>query len=318
MVAADGLSLGGTSESPPPVAPIGGGLQAEPAPFDVDVGLWDGRDDSEGEHLSYDLRPNASSTARARTSAEESAKVFVILGPQDSGTNLLSTLIVNNFAGLKSSHCVSHSECLWKHSLAGGAANIYEEAPEKLKPQKIEETSAVMVVRSPLSQIVSWKNMPYDMDRCVSRPYERMNESCSALGDSFNSTVEIYNHYVQQYRQIHAVGKFMNAHLFSYEDMVYSTEEVIHVLAMLLGKPMPDVMYTGERSAKEGGSGRMQAKAKIENRLYLNGISTPQQAILCQGLDYERADMIVEGSYLAKGDPKRKTHSYDCRAHRPR
>lgn len=330
LVAVDGLSLGRTSESQRSVAPKEEGPPAETTPSDVRS--WDGLDDSEGEYMSKDLQPDAGRLNRSiswKPVDKRNAKVFVLLGPMDSGTHLIQKLITSNFAGLMSSHRPKGE--IWKHS-NDGANNIYKELSKNLQRQTLEETSAIMIIRSPLSQIVSWKNNSYKMRACVDRPYERMNESCQPLLSacspdpnalhgrvSFRSTVDVYNQYVRQYQQIAADGKFMSAHIFSYEDVVSSTEKVILVLAKLFGKPVPDVIDLRDQSAKgKYGIGRMQARYKIENRLYLNGVSTAQQAILCQGLDYNLADMIVEGSYFAKGDPKRKTHSYDCRAHNPR
>merc|ERR1719433_303725 len=122
-----------------------------------------------------------------------------------------------------------------------------------MKRQKLNETSAVMVLRSPLSQIVSWKHHWYDMGSCVLRPYDHMNQSCEPTLSAckaghpelhrpvkFKSTVDVYNQYARQYRQIVADGRFRNAHIFTYEDVVYNTEEVVRALAKLLGKPVPD------------------------------------------------------------------------------
>ena len=36
--------------------------------------------------------------------------------------------------------------------------------------------------------------------------------------------------------------KFMDAHIFAYEDVVYNMEEVIRVLAKLIGKPVTNVI----------------------------------------------------------------------------
>mmetsp|Transcript_5175 Transcript_5175/g.15205 ORF Transcript_5175/g.15205 Transcript_5175/m.15205 type:complete len:304 (-) Transcript_5175:52-963(-) len=291
-------------------------LPAEPGPF-YEM-LWDGSDQAEVGSVSPDLVNKT-----FKRSGE--GKVFVILGPEDSGTNLMQYIITSNFDGLISSQRQDGE--IWKHS-NNGADNLYRELAENMKDQTFEETAVVMMIRSPVSQICSWKSHPYDMRSCVSRPYAEMNRPCKPTLSAciaghpelhrtveFSSTVDVYNHYLEQYQQILAdKQRFMDVHLFAYEDVVYSPEDVVHVLAKVFGKPVPDVITLPEHSVKGGaGSGRAKALEKIEKRLYLEQVSNAEKEILCQGLDYNRADTIIQGSFFSKGDPRQTSHSYDCR-----
>lgn len=112
-----------------------------------------------------------------------------------------------------------------------------------------------------------------------------------------------------------ADSRFKNAHAFTYEDVVYSTEEVIRVLAKLFGKRVPNLMDLQDGNAKAGRHNyRMQAQANIQNRSFLEGIDKTEQQNMCQGLDNKIADTFLLGSCLPEDHPERKAHSYDCRA----
>lgn len=278
--------------------------------------FWDGLDETnEFKEKFTDFNVNV---------YKQKAKVFVLLGPEDSGTHLMQHLVETNFPDMISSQRDDGE--IWKHSNSG-AENIYKVLSKNMKSQTIKETTAVMMIRSPLSQIVSWKSHPYDMSGCVNRPYKKMNERCqSGLSAcppahpelhyqvSFNSTIDVYNHYLREYRQIVADKRFDNARIFTYEDVVQSTEEVIRDLAKLFKKPMPNALYVANANSKDGRTNyRMKAQAKIKNRLYLSQIDKAEQKIMCEGLDYNIADTITEGSYLRESSIERKAHSYDCK-----
>ncbi|CAK0825006.1 unnamed protein product [Prorocentrum cordatum] len=125
-----------------------------------------------------------------------------IAGMFDSGTNLLWALIRANLGERamgrvcpdeKSGQCF-----FWKHS-----------PPRQLQREldalerKGQRVVLVAMVRSPLSQVVSWTKAPYDLGSCIQRATATAGSDsrtrCYVRGEPFTGVTGVWNSYVQEY-----------------------------------------------------------------------------------------------------------------------
>eukprot|EP00747_Dinoflagellata_sp_TGD_P093118 gnl/TRDRNA2_/TRDRNA2_165649_c0_seq3.p1 gnl/TRDRNA2_/TRDRNA2_165649_c0~~gnl/TRDRNA2_/TRDRNA2_165649_c0_seq3.p1 ORF type:complete len:302 (-),score=16.34 gnl/TRDRNA2_/TRDRNA2_165649_c0_seq3:6-911(-) len=248
---------------------------------------------------------------------------YLILGPANSGTNLLARLISANLPGLQQTHY------LWKHSNSG-TEDIYK-ILNLYMPQNINEMVAIAMVRSPISQIVSWKNYPYFTKYCMNRPWESMAEPCNikvrarrgqtddAIGSfvSFNSTMSVYNEYLRLYRTLERDGEFKRMLIFTFEDLVMNPAEVIRQIARAADVAEPAEIRLIEQSAKdhvtnrkEWKNGRNEAIDKLRSRSYLKQITKEGLRVLCSGMDRELWEGFAEGSLGAPSE--RVPYTADC------
>eukprot|EP00747_Dinoflagellata_sp_TGD_P093119 gnl/TRDRNA2_/TRDRNA2_165649_c0_seq4.p1 gnl/TRDRNA2_/TRDRNA2_165649_c0~~gnl/TRDRNA2_/TRDRNA2_165649_c0_seq4.p1 ORF type:complete len:281 (-),score=15.78 gnl/TRDRNA2_/TRDRNA2_165649_c0_seq4:48-890(-) len=245
---------------------------------------------------------------------------YLILGPANSGTNLLARLISANLPGLQQTHY------LWKHSNSG-TEDIYK-ILNLYMPQNINEMVAIAMVRSPISQIVSWKNYPYFTKYCMNRPWESMAEPCNikvrarrgqtddAIGSfvSFNSTMSVYNEYLRLYRTLERDGKFKHMLIVSYEDLVLHPAQVIQQVARAfdIADPGENHISIIEEGAKSHGLslGRNEALVKLRNRSYMREITQEGLRMLCGGMDRDLWEGFEEGSLGAPNE--RVPYTGDC------
>lgn len=301
-------------------------------------------------------------TDRKKAAAQDGQpQLYVLLGPPDSGTNLLMQLIKHNWRKQfrctqeRSPYAKKHLAAksigplknkkknvtdsfgeLWKHSNSG-AEDIYalleENMENKWSRQQISDTVAIIMVRSPISQIASWKKAPYELGSCANRHYEAMAKPCHAplrarksgqianlhRADDllhFKSTMDVYNQYMKQYRTMKENGRFKELLLITYEDLVYSPEEQLKRIAGAFGVEVPEVAVLMETEAKKHGQavGREAAIEKLKNRAYLDAVEKTDLEAICRGIDTDVLQGYVEGTYLKSEDESlRVDYTYDCR-----
>mmetsp|Transcript_23761 Transcript_23761/g.55368 ORF Transcript_23761/g.55368 Transcript_23761/m.55368 type:complete len:317 (+) Transcript_23761:80-1030(+) len=281
----------------------------------------------EGIHL---RRPKAaleeSLVAQRNTSA---LKPYVLLGPEDTGTNLLEQLIEANWPNTFVSSQAVHA--VWKHSNSG-AEDIYR-VIRSSGFGNISGLPAVAIVRSPMSQVASWMKAPYDLAECVKRPVTEMDSPCIAdlgarpAGDRslvdidasdvhpilYSSVMDVYNKYLQQYSDIASDAVFAKFLQLSYEDVVYSPEAVVQLLASLLGVTAPNEVVMVEEPAKSfSSSSREEALERLHNHTYLQDLGDVGLQTLCPLLNTTLLSNLQEGSFLSEELGRTLSYMADC------
>jgi hypothetical protein len=234
---------------------------------------------------------------------------LALMGPFDSGTHLMLYSLIANWPQEMQQACLSPGALnpgqepqmcrhIWKHSLVDkdGVYRVLERSMGDLRNAVL-----VILVRSPVSQALSWKRDPWDLARCMERPWEEMDQPCEAnlrakppasfMGipgdvDIFNSTADVYNRYVRLYSDLASEGLFRDVKIIAYEEMVTSPTKVLDTIAQALNWPKKDSYKILDGSQKnELGTSRSAAFAKIQQRSYLATVGTVGVRKLCEGVD---------------------------------
>mmetsp|Transcript_50433 Transcript_50433/g.117719 ORF Transcript_50433/g.117719 Transcript_50433/m.117719 type:complete len:295 (-) Transcript_50433:60-944(-) len=254
---------------------------------------------------------------------------YVLLGPFDAGTNLLEQFIEANWPETFVSSQDGHA--LWKHSNSG-AADIYNVLTES-GFGNISQMTALAMVRSPVSMVASWMHSPYQMEACVSRPVIEMDEPCfadlearkagerSRAGDTsvphlikFSSTMDVYNHYMQLYHDLGEDGKFASFLQINYEDLVYSPEVVVKLLADALGVDAPHVTLVKTPAKDHGDPTSLSGSLdKLRDHSYLTEIGDDGLKSLCPHLNVSLVSHLKEGTYLEENRTELiRPYTWDC------
>merc|ERR1719265_608338 len=211
---------------------------------------------------------------------------WMLFGPFVSGTNLLLKTLSMNWPLEIKSHCgwdngpLQHCG-VWKHT-NGGAENIYDIFSRRGGTANF---SAIISVRSPFAQLRSWRKAPYDLNPCLRHP---LNISCEAYVSvdedlwqdhlhpvAFDSTVDIYNRYMREYKQLADDQRFKQVLFVPYEDMVENPDQVLRHLEDHLQLPARTEYRYLDIPSKDHGrpSGRTEALRKLSTRDYLTVFS---------------------------------------------
>mmetsp|Transcript_116006 Transcript_116006/g.205381 ORF Transcript_116006/g.205381 Transcript_116006/m.205381 type:complete len:390 (+) Transcript_116006:44-1213(+) len=267
--------------------------------------------------------------ARLPWSKASPAKYVQILGLFDTGTNLLEKMIMLNFPSLRtrsdSPEGGSRNPFIWKHSDVG-AEDIVSAVKEGLRStESMSDVVAIAMVRSPISNMVSLKKAPYNVEPCMTRNYTEMHESCVGyVGDThafplrvkfFRSTMDVYNSYLRQYKKLKELNEFREVLIVSYEDLLLDPNLVMQQIAEATGQKLPADVNVLSLASKNHGSpvSRQQALDRLRNRSYLNEFAnnTAGLALLCRDLDKGLIKDMVEGSLREKAYQVRYTQDCD-------
>mmetsp|Transcript_114492 Transcript_114492/g.202018 ORF Transcript_114492/g.202018 Transcript_114492/m.202018 type:complete len:300 (+) Transcript_114492:298-1197(+) len=250
---------------------------------------------------------------------------WALLGPFDSGTNLFGTMVRMNF-GMNFG-----MNFLWKHTTLGASAII--EAGAKIVQaagEQLSDVVLVLMVRSPISQIVSWKKASYNLKDCLNRAFADMGHPCTAVtnccdthegadtcsSQTFSSTMDAYNTYLQQFQELRQAGAFKDVLLITYEDLVLNPAKVMRAFGHACEANIPSEIKLLEAPAKDHGDavGREAALAKLATRSWMNNFKFDAAGleVLCKGLDRSLIKDIVEGTDLDAGE--QVPYSHDCGA----
>lgn len=268
------------------------------------VHLWQGMDDRTSKDLTEDaLRQHHE--AHRGTSAlleEPQQQQYMMFGHFDSGTNLFEKMVGLNFPDLVLRQRV------WKHSLSGAEAiNAYLKAEEERgDEQPHSEMVAVVLTRSPMSVMASWKKAPYELNECFDeRLGEDMLKPCvgflNCLGGrvcdqhaagtemALDSPMDAYNRYMRQYVELRSSGGFKKVLYLTYENLVRDPAHVMTQFGETLGLAPPKKMQLVEAPAKNHGeaSGHTKALQRLEARSWRKEMPYPLRRLLCKGFDME-------------------------------
>mmetsp|Transcript_95116 Transcript_95116/g.157003 ORF Transcript_95116/g.157003 Transcript_95116/m.157003 type:complete len:390 (+) Transcript_95116:83-1252(+) len=266
-------------------------------------------------------------------------KAYVIAGLFDTGTNLFTSMVDMNLPSM------SNRQNIWKHTLAGATAITNYLRHDEVLNQRLNETVLVAMVRSPISNLVSLKKAPYNMQLCFSRSWSESASPCVGFVDhldpptayddtmanlqspllarytfkmthgmKFSSSMDAYNRYLKQYLELQASGSFKKVLIVNYEDLVLNPEAVMRSFADAAGVAAPTSIMTVENPAKNHGNpvGRQAALSKIKNRTYMESFQDHLEVLkeICGGFDMELIADRMEGSYR---DPsEQRPYSADC------
>jgi len=215
-----------------------------------------------------------------------------VMGLQDTGTNLLTSLLNKNFGSqitLLDAAFGGDRHGVWKHSNMGF---IDLKRPELFDNLKKQNAVPVVVVRDPLSWLQSIKKAPYELNNCVqgtnwlSKPCMHRVPAGYAkplVGPAyFHFLSGLWGNWTESYSV--ALGKnFRKTVILRYEDLVLRTEDTLRSLANVLGLEMPPEVMVVESPAKNHGEalGRVAAIDKIEKELFLDQYTDKELSMVC-------------------------------------
>jgi len=276
--------------------------------------LWDGVD------LPTEVFAALSPAKQILQSTGTSEADWGLLGPFDSGTNLFDLSVRSNFPQL-----AKRKKGAWKHSTSGANA-IATAFQQHIAPRPLTSMVLVLMVRSPLSLISSWKKASYNLFPCVFGQYADMNRPCEAKVNcmwegrcrednltaplnSFASTADIYNTYLGQYRQLQKDKRFKHVMLVTYEDMVLNPKAVMKKFAQAMDFVVDEALHVVDEPAKDHGDavGRAEALTKLKSRPWLAEMGSAGLQAICPHLSKELIRGLKEGIF--------GPYTKDCRDH---
>jgi hypothetical protein len=275
------------------------------------------------------------------TSQSNGMKRLFLLGPPDSGTNLLERSLILNWEHQWKEQYVSG---VWKHSMSDNDGLFKLLANES----DMSDALILIMVRSPIAQMVSWYNAPYILRTCFGkhRPLSMVDQPCNVqacheqegatypdathpnvcvqpnmdrwpevetrlfpLG-TFDSSVEVYNSYLRQYRSLQKDPRFPHVHLVPYERLVYNPEAELRSIAEQMGWQIPKTISALASESKNHTGrhckNRKQALKYLNSRSWLEHTDANVLTSMCNLLDQQ----AVEGLYESPGNAI--PYSFDC------
>jgi len=232
-----------------------------------------------------------------------------IFGLQNTGTNLLLSMLIQNF-GYGNDNQDGALEIydatddlfhgFWKHA---SVELVGERFPECLSLLASRAVIPLVMVRNPMSWLQSMRKAPYEMCNCTIGD-DWLNKECWHQVPDGNSTCAIKCWNSTQpstrYPRLQSVwSSWMSGyHAFSrfglpdplfvhYEDLVQDPVAIMTQIAARLNLTLPSEVIIMEGPAKTHGfsSGREEALDKITSRGYMNMYSTTEQLQACASLD---------------------------------
>lgn len=226
-----------------------------------------------------------------------------VMGLQDTGTNLLSSLMANNFydqvAFYGDGAEFGGNYGVWKHA---NMAWVGENCPLAFTNLRHHHVVPIVMVRNPLSWLQSIRKAPYELQPCIGgerwletpchhRVPAGKHHPCGQA--HFEHLSSIWGEWTGSYRS--ALGKYFNhSLLLSYEDLVLHTEDVLRSIAQALNLTLPQEIDLVQEPAKTHGAplGREAATSKIEGREYLSLFTAEELAMVCEQLQNFSESMI--------------------------
>eukprot|EP00465_Bigelowiella_longifila_P010910 CAMPEP_0185251934 /NCGR_PEP_ID=MMETSP1359-20130426/1214_1 /TAXON_ID=552665 /ORGANISM="Bigelowiella longifila, Strain CCMP242" /LENGTH=336 /DNA_ID=CAMNT_0027833999 /DNA_START=6 /DNA_END=1016 /DNA_ORIENTATION=- len=204
------------------------------------------------------------------------------MGMFDSGTNLLDMYLKKNFNR-------KHSHEFWKHFPPVERQNVGGLA-EKWVDKHLQDRNAyvIIMVRNPISHIVSWRKDGYNIDLCAYQKWDKiLSEPCHMqwrfrkdksikweVDFEAPGLVSVWNDYIQGYVKL--LKKYPEKVLICrYEDLVIHPELEIARMAKFMNVPLPEKITTIVDAAKNvhHSGGRDLAIEKITKSKYIEEIT---------------------------------------------
>jgi len=233
-----------------------------------------------------------------------------VLGLQDTGTNLLSQLLYQNF-GNQVVHFDSTASLqrkgVWKHA---NVAWVDSKVPQAFDNMKNHEVVPLVMVRNPLSWLQSIKKAPYELTTCV-KGDDWLEKPCThkfpagyvkkEFGDvgqvTFLHLSGVWGRWTQSYKPV-LVDHFHKVIIVTYEELVLHTERAVRTIAKALKLEVPDEIDIVEAPAKTHGEavGHIEAMNKIVDKGYLEDYTQEQLELVCTQLRFF-SDVMEEFAY---------------------
>lgn len=270
-----------------------------------------------------------------------------LLGPPDTGTNLMMSSLLLNYPNRLPRTCVDGSfhtsdigtNCpgnVWKHSISN-ASDMHSRILATSGRENLNSSALIIMIRSPIAQLISWHNAGYSLVPCTDRPYNQFDQPCFANTSpehhdttegvdatrmydeslQFKSTMDVYNSYLSQYWNIRSMDRFGHGvHVVRYEDLVYTPEVVLAQLARSFGWAQPLEFRTVDEPAKDHGNpvGREAALERLRTRSFLEVLSDEELSLLCAGVN-ETLPLLLE-SYEGFYTNTSRHYYQDCKSQR--
>mmetsp|Transcript_17786 Transcript_17786/g.33007 ORF Transcript_17786/g.33007 Transcript_17786/m.33007 type:complete len:406 (-) Transcript_17786:212-1429(-) len=330
--------------------------------------LWQGLELTEREigaiakqetHQQMEAVGRVKSILTQKTAA--STKKLHILGPPDTGTNLIELTLELNWPDLLQNACACHPDdstrakgverekklpkpdrqewapkqcdcALWKHSI-GNATDLVnrmrtcqdQDCETRSAPE--DNTVVIIMVRSPIAQMIAWHTHAYSLSPCFERPFAEFTSPCFAntspdWHDStegcnytvkydksiqFKSSADVYNAYMRQYRDLQT--QFGKAVLIvPFEELVISTSPVLERVAKAMDWPMPEKIKVFDRPSKGDGIQRAEALERLDWRSHLQDLNANDLDAMCSGID----ESLLKGLYENPDPAQPRPYTYDC------
>jgi hypothetical protein len=256
-----------------------------------------------------------------------------LLGPPDSGTHLLVSSLQMNWPGKTQRACKSQSVCdvsLWKHSI-GPENDIFEHLAgcgdnlcNKKQKTNMSEAVLVIMVRSPISQMASWKKAPYSLKPCFNKAWNELDEPCWSntsplchdvvegckpwehVKDSieFDSSVAVYNSYIEEYLELKKDKRIGDVILVPYEDLVYTPDVELTKIANAMGWDIPgEFRILGSKAKADHSRDRQQALNHLKARSWLDDAGKKNVLTICGLLNVTALSGIKEGTHTTSPQP---------------
>lgn len=304
--------------------------------------VWGGMDLTTEEHdaLSRAVEQSGSRRGHKQVKAVTStrSKRLHLLGPPDSGTHLFVQSLQMNWPDEATEACRSSQMCdvsLWKHSISeeSGIYDHLHRCGDQLCTEKIEtnmsDTVVVAMVRSPISQMASWKKAAYSLAPCFERPWKEMQKPCwsntsplchdsvpscrpdmkSSESLEFSSSVDVYNRYMEEYLALQQDNRIGAIILLAYEDLVLTPDVELARIATAMGWELPERYSILEAEAKGDRSrNRDEALAHLDSREWLENVGHDNLRSLCGLLNATAVQGFAEGSHTSEPVP----YLHDC------
>jgi len=260
-----------------------------------------------------------------------------IMGLFDTGTNLLTELIQQNFepsvhvydmpkpngrywSMAQTPGCVDERDggrylcSFWKHA---NLDVLRARSGVRLQEQAGHHVIGLAMIRDPLSWLQSIRKEGYDFakngNRVDTPDWLRRKVTASPVfygnsGDvSWPSLVAIWNNQTRSYQNLKAYG-FEKSLVIRYEDLVVNTTRVMQRIKRALGMPMLHVFSQVEESAMWGDSiGHDAAVAKIRTQQYLQNYTQTEMTEACQRIDTAMA--ARHGYHVCSSNLRQSTKS---------
>jgi hypothetical protein len=189
------------------------------------------------------------------------------------------------------------------------------------------------MVRSPISQMSSWKDNPYSLEPCFDRSWSEMTESCFANTSpewhdivegcdknvktdksiEFDSSVDVYNRYLELYLQLQKDSRIGDVILIPFEDLVITPGAELTRIAEAMGWDVPEQIQIFEAEAKTHGSSKNREEAldHLDSREWLDGVEEDTLQSICALLNVTALEGFSEGTNSVEPLP----YLYDCNNH---
>lgn len=250
-----------------------------------------------------------------RGARKDGRRILKVVGLFNTGTNLLETLLEENFPGAfaleEYGSPVVYGRCrFWKHM---SLSMLQAKKPDVLKDCHDRGAIVVAMVRNPLAWLSSMDRKPYTLESCREAGQGRRGWRTPCMfadvhhllrGEAFKDIETIWALWTHDYDNLSELG-FDKALAIRYEDLLVDTEGFMRKIARLASLPMPARVVRVEKQVSPYlGRGRADAIAKVQNRTYLSDFTAGEVLQACTRLDqdamarhgYGDCDAVLRGA----------------------